>query len=256
MLKDWQRGILGFFIVFGIVFVGSFLFPAAYPICNDECIQYHLGPFIFFRSVALADQHNGLIAAVAGVFVAIFTWTLYRTSGRQADLTDETLGLATSEFNATHRPRIKIRNLWLQGAITPEKPILVDIVAVNVGDAKAVIHSFGCDFNIIKPKGFLPANMTPKGRKPDTSLIWGLGETQRISGVSNDAPFPNSQWLRVVNREANLYCFGYVEYTGEGSEKIIRRTAFCRVYREAQSGEGSGRFFQLEENDPDYEYED
>jgi hypothetical protein len=62
----------------------------------------------------------------------------------------------------------------------------------------------------------------------------------------------------VVSGEKNLYCFGFVEYSGSGQKEMrkVRRVSFCRVYKRAMAGEGIGRFVKFKEPDPDYEYED
>ena len=93
------------------LFAASFFFSAEYKICSQneythtkECTSYHYGPYVFAWLVTVTDSHNGLITAIATVFVAIFTWTLWSVTGRA-------VSLAREEFISTHRPKIVLREV-------------------------------------------------------------------------------------------------------------------------------------------------
>src|ERR1035437_2492599 len=101
MLMRWQKIALVVLAIVIASFAASFLFPAEYQICSPneythqkECTQHHLGPFISLWVVAVLDAHNGLVTAVATIFVAGFTWTLWLTSRNQGIIAQQSIKLA------------------------------------------------------------------------------------------------------------------------------------------------------------------
>jgi hypothetical protein len=55
-------------------------------------------------------EYRDAVSAVATVFIALFTFTLWRSTKRLWESTDKTVGLAQQEFNAAHRPWLAIAN--------------------------------------------------------------------------------------------------------------------------------------------------
>lgn len=113
MLNRWQIAAIVTVGIVALLYALSLFFPADLQLCTPneythakECAPHHLGPFIILWVIAIADSHNGLVTALATVFVAGFTWTLWRTGRRQGDLAQKSIDLARDEFNATHRPRL------------------------------------------------------------------------------------------------------------------------------------------------------
>ena len=125
------------------LFAASFLFSAEYKICSPneythtkECTPYHYGPYVFAWLVSVADNHNGLITAIATVFVAIFTWTLWSVTGRA-------VSLAREEFISTHRPKIVLREVdFVDGRII--------YILVNIGGTEATVKE-----SLIRDEGHL-----------------------------------------------------------------------------------------------------
>ena len=218
-----------------------------------------------------------LLVYFTAALVAVGVLT-YATFNKQANIMDGTLRqmtkdataratefvdqiqLARDEFNATHRPKIRVRNLWLTNPIEMNKPLSAKIVLANVGDSIAFLDTFGFDFNVISLDGVLPGNLNAF-----PSVVWGpsahvgLGETAEFP-LESRSDFHPTHYRSVVDlREKRLYCFGFVEYfdTSSPETRKRRRTAFCRVLKFPGSPiEGNGRFFRLENPDEDYEYED
>src|SRR6267154_4374112 len=62
---------------------------------------------------AFVDANREAITAAATVAIAAFTLVLWLATSRQARLTAQTIALARDEFNATHRPRIRVRHVTL-----------------------------------------------------------------------------------------------------------------------------------------------
>ena len=78
------------------------------------------------------EKYNGAITAIATIVVAAFTIVLARVTGRQARLTAETIKLAREEFASSHRPRIILRDVCIDG-------MDVLYMLVNTGGTKATI---------------------------------------------------------------------------------------------------------------------
>lgn len=203
------------------------------------------------------DADGIAITALATIAIAWFTFSLKDVTKEQAIITSAALKLAQDEFNATHRPKIRIRHIWVRD-IQPGKQLSVDIVYANIGDAKAIIKSFGLDFNFIKPGGRLPGGMSTEQPNPSEYAECGLGETVRRDAVKSRGNLDLPRYTQLMQETLDLYCFGIVEYSDAGpdSTKKIKRTAFCRKFKKALEGEGVGRFVRFENPDPDYEYED
>ena len=97
---------------------------------------------------AFIDENNNTITALATVVIAAFTGTLWYATTAQGRLTRSSIDLARDEFNATHRPEIRLKHLWIAsadgqhffGRIESGRPITIRIDIVNVGDTYAFIQ--------------------------------------------------------------------------------------------------------------------
>src|SRR6185437_15221 len=99
----------------------------------------------FWRAIDLLQTYNGAVSAFATVWIAIFTIVLAKVGARQAKLTRHAIDLANKEFISTHRPRIILRDVHLEGHT-------VFYILANVGDTKATIV-----------EGWILAEFVPKG---------------------------------------------------------------------------------------------
>jgi hypothetical protein len=208
--------------------------PAAESERPEEAIaRYNLGLMIFTGVLAIATIGLGAISI-------------------------SQLRLARAEFAATHRPRIRIKHVWLV-ALGSDKPVTVEIVYANVGDAKAVVSRIGMDFNVINPDTPLPGNMTAPERPYVKYPECGLGVTVGTGNVTSLGSLDEWRVAAIRDGKKLLCCFGFIEYSDVGPKETrkIRRTAFCRIYKpSANPIDGMGRFVRPDKPDPDYEYED
>jgi hypothetical protein len=166
-----------------------------------------------------------------------------------------TVDLARQEFNATHRPRIRIKHVWLKEQLAVGKEAVVDILYTNVGDAKAIVDNFGVGFTIGPAGQPIPGRLALDKISMPSEV--GLGITIDLQGVRTGPSFDTGT-INSINLGATwLYCFGFVEYYDGGPKETqrVKRTAFCRRYKPGLGG-APGRFWPLEEPDTDYEYED
>jgi hypothetical protein len=233
-----------------------------------------------FETQRIADYTNRLALFTVFLFCAavaqagLFVWQLLLirasltdakiaadAAKEAADAAKAQIKLARDDFNATHRPKIRIKNVWLAQQLLPDTPVIVDILLVNVGNVPAVIANVGLDFNVINPElGMLPGNLEPPRVPTDAiGMICGLGITIRINGIGSRAPFDEARIDAIQQGRRTLCCFGAVEYFDTGPEETrrIRRTSFYRVFKPfPQAIDGMGRFVVPDKSDPDYEYED
>jgi hypothetical protein len=204
----------------------------------DECKSFWekvtSDPIAAFTSV--------LAFSTVGLWLA--TFGLYLSNQKQ-------LGLARDEFTSTHRPKIRIKHVWiLTEALTYEDPIRVRIVCVNRGRTRARISEWGVAFFLVKQGRKLPID------PPFNRYIADLIPLQSgISAPMVEVSYDLSEWDEIGLRRygTKLYCCGYVHYLDDMDR--LRTTAFCRVYEPAEAPlVAIGRFVRVK--DPDYEYED
>jgi hypothetical protein len=182
------------------------------------------------------------VLAVSTVGLWLATISLYRAGEKQ-------FRLARAEFLATHRPKIRIKNVWLRNEFWYDQSINVRVVCVNHGTTDAQLIDYGVDFlPVIRGKPLPPDHQFAFRRLISTVL------KPNISGPFPDIVQPIDQDIEIAVRNGtfDFYCIGYLHYM-DGS-KNVRTTAFCRQLFLSQPLRGGGHFVKVE--NPDYEYED
>jgi hypothetical protein len=164
--------------------------------------------------------------------------------------------LARNEFNSTHRPKIRLKHLWLGSDIFLEnEPITVNLMCVNTGTAIGTLGQVGIRCHVVGNERSLPADpsiaatLRLSGAPP-------LGVNWAISNLNTARVLTAQERMDIQRGTAKLYCVGWISYghTAQG----IRITGFCRKL-EAPEGKAAlttanGRFRVCEH--PDYEYQD
>jgi hypothetical protein len=156
-----------------------------------------------------------------------------------------TVSLARDEFNATHRPRIRVRRVVLE-----EDPkthdARVGYMIANVGESPAHITG-GMARIVYRERVFGPPNLKiiegvnihQETLRPGEQHSYSIDNDEIMQAFQFERPFP------FENHTSTLYCYGFIRYTDNLG--AIRETAFCRLFeRERFIGIGN----------PDYEYED
>lgn len=209
----------------------------------------------------IAGLTLGLFIATAGLW--LFTYKLWKTTARAVTDSAEGLELANKTFLATHRPRIRVRNINVRqvgnNVVDVDGRIRLPSVGAtlsgqfyiaNIGDDDATIldaHILfvararpipmerpyeGQDGNLSVPSALIP---------PGGSFPILFSHPLNVQEITTDT-FIN-------DRDIPIYAMGWVEY--KDTAKRTRRTAFCRRYYER---DGSARFIAID--DPDYEHEE
>ena len=187
------------------------------------------------------------LVIVTAILAAIAIW-----QGLQLK---STVWAMRDDYVSTHRPKIRIKHVYITSEVWGNKPIEIKLVIVNIGITPALILKMNLETTILPEGNRLPPRETYSERdktisldKLDSGMTVALPNITRRDLSMEDHP-------RLLNRSWRLYCYGFVEYTD--TEGRIRKTAFCRIW-EPPSGVGSagapGRFVKYD--DPDYEYQD
>jgi hypothetical protein len=192
-----------------------------------------------------ADHSHGLVTALGTLAIAIFTWTLWRST-RNLFLAGE------RQFLSSNRPKIRTKHVVLSSTIFEEKPITADITWINDGTSDAIIFEFGIKFYILEKGHLLPpvSKHDPARTKMRKVLEPGVSTT---FDNQTDGTLVSGRGYQIGRGDLNLYCTGHVHYV-DGLGRI-RTTAFCRVLEFAPntpSWVDTGRFRVFD--DPDYEY--
>jgi hypothetical protein len=190
--------------------------------------------------------------------VAIFTFVLAAIAAWQGIQLKRTVDLAREEFISTHRPRIRVRRIVLDGAhgtlgagwLSHGDEFEISITLVNIGDIACTIIDghYEIRFSRIDDSsvGFSGSKI-PFMEEPIT-LNLGQGHVIKFNRTASLA-YPG-EGVRIIDqfeRERwRMLIVGEVIY--EDSLKRNRSTGFMRECS------GKSQFHRID--DPDYEYED
>jgi hypothetical protein len=225
--------------------------------------QQHFGQR--FWDFTLTDA---LLAAFTFVLalVGIKQWGALKDSvavaDKAANAAKGSVELAREEFLSTHRPKIRIKHVFLTNDLRAGEIPEIEVVVVNFGSTDARIAE--CKFGVIvvPEGGNLPPNppfeyaagfVPRKGKVLVPSGITVVFERREIGSKISD-----STETAILNGRSKLYCFGHVQYTDTSSSERIKNTAFCRALSvdPNQIGPLNERARFVEVNDPDYNYQD
>jgi hypothetical protein len=207
----------------------------------------------------------GMLTLAATIAIALFnrslsdsTKKLWEETRNMASFANEQIGLARAEFDATHRPRIRIKHVWLQSQILGDMPLVFRLIIVNVGDAPAKITDvrYGCA--LIPTDNALPQEPDFRITLPYTlNKNIGLGDTWEFSALNLDRVITHADSSSLREGLLKLHIFGHVQYTDGTTSGGLKNTAFCRVLNFQKARQTPSDQGRLEKHtDPDYEYED
>ena len=179
-----------------------------------------------------------------------------RLTGYQADILTKQKEIARIEFIATHRPRLRVRNVVVKPvSVTGFKPTVFhpgqfvsgQCYIANSGGSAAHITEAHCDV-------FITSNPLPMERPYEGQD--GNSAIKLTIEAGTSVPLPFQSTSQISSRESEdilsggnyrIYVMGWVEYSDDMN--IMRRTAFCRKYDFIRR-----RFYPVD--DPDYEHEE
>jgi len=179
------------------------------------------------------EQNDAAITAIATVFIAAFTITLWRATSAQGRLTLKAIELGNKEFIATHRPKIVARNFGILGdeEIPGGKQIQFFFVAHNIGETRASVIEVRSGTLILKKDEKIPSNVSFPFREKFNFRLES-GEREIFSG--NGGGTPNStESMGIFAGELVLLCLGVIVYTDDNGTQ--RETGFCRRFRSREN---------------------
>jgi len=196
------------------------------------------------------------VEAAATQVIAIYTEKLALLTGVLALVGIVTSGLALwqillarAEFNATHRPKLRVRLVKL-GMPEGGKPLTCFLTIVNVGDSDAKAIRVGFHLAI--------DGVAPQISMIEVSSKLASGEGKIISySTAITCPQPWAEWVPDIGdteppwEDKNIRIFGTVGYAD--ARKIRRQTGF---YRFITDDPNRFRLPTDKDVERDYEYED
>jgi hypothetical protein len=207
------------------------------------------------------SQHHGFWEKTDCDPVAYFTLWLVGFTGVLAVstiglwiVTWRSVQLARDEFYSTHRPKIRIKHLWLENDIWHDEPIAATLTLVNVGTVEATLRQVGIRYEVVGKDRPLPPIPTIEPFYYSEAKI-ACGLNYPLPKIENGPTLTKEEAFDILQERSQLYCIGYVSYQDNAGRTRI--TGFCRVLtfpKDFIAHLDSGRFRVFD--DPDYEYED
>lgn len=208
-------------------------------------------------SLYLVDRHNGSFALLSTIAVAFFTGTLWTATRQQVILTRESIELARKEFNASNRPKLRVRNVVmrppnirdpLSQPFDPLNLIHGQFYISNTGNAAARIVEGHAEI-WTHDGDRLPMDRPYEGKPGNiqSQILVEAGSSAPMT-MANDSFLPDQEMsVRIKTGVQRIYVMGWLEYLD--ASLVRRRMAFCRKYDASLS-----RFVPVD--NPDYEHEE
>jgi hypothetical protein len=199
----------------------------------------------YWDAIAPSTWNGWALAALAFIAALIALRTL-RKLAEQVATEKSSVDLMRTEYNATHRPRIRVRSVDLElgGADLSNNQAVsqtrVGFIVVNYGESEAIFVN--AQYSVILGN---PLPMTPNYQSEFKSKLKGRllpGESARVVVTGEQYPL-----LMVLRNDRSLHVVGYVDY--KGTTGVTYRTAFGRRFI------ADDKHFEKLSNS-DYEYEE
>jgi hypothetical protein len=178
-----------------------------------------------------------------------------------AEAARDSVNAQREDFAATHRPKIRIKHLWITSDISQSTPITVKVVCVNIGTSDALLGAIGIRCHVVGNEYLLPADPGIAHTIPLNGILT-CGRNLTIPGIgpadnlNTGYTLAAHEWADIQRRHAKLYCVGWISCLDAAGR--MRLTGFCRVLEppdgHAVVTPGNGRFRVCQH--PDYEYQD
>jgi hypothetical protein len=171
----------------------------------------------------LADVKPESWTALATVAIAAFTLTLWLSSEkmwrvtristaaarRSLGIARRQIELARQEFLSTHRPKIRIKSVSLMNQeVHYDEPIIIRVNCVNHGATDATLVTYGISVIVVRRGVALPPDWQIPNIPVNSPVPNGI--TLRLADFTHY--ITESEEIGIRNREADLYCLGYLHY--------------------------------------------
>jgi hypothetical protein len=201
-------------------------------------------------------EYRDFATAVATVFIAIFTFTLWQSTKRMMKATQTAVDLARQEFLSTHRPRIILREAFTT-ELKEGEDVKIRLHFANIGETTGTI--FRSEVSAV----VVPSERVMIHPTLDLNFDDAFGRITLRAGEARTIDFPSGPpiWradmfrLKSVltmpvttRRDYTIHISGQFLYSDELG--INRRTAFRRELHPER------RRFYLIPDEPDLDYQD
>jgi hypothetical protein len=185
---------------------------------------------------------------------------LWLANRKTAKIAQDQIRLGRDEFTASHRPRMRLKHIWLATpdgqrsyrGLQSQAPVTVRLDIVNNGDAVGFVRIINFVTRVLPQGQRLPQR--PIYNEPDVPQLQIPDAEVRIGRTltlpASDGRILSANDIFGVNQGSHrLYFVGTIEYWWGDDRGNLRQTAFCRFLT------GTSGRFQVDK-DPDYDYED
>lgn len=224
------------FLVFELVPLYRDICSVPYQSAHEECSRYHLAKWTVLTIIIFLDTHNGLVTAIATIFVAGFTWTLWRSG----DAAARTAGMSAEHFRLSERAYFQLSHRSGIRFFPEEGKIRVAMQVKNCGKTPGTVtyQLLGPivvrarDGKLVSPPDY---SALKDARTPETFLIpdglykWDIGFEFKDEGIVE----------AIEAGEFTLFLIGYVDYKDQFGGR--HRSGYARIYvpRDPNSPQGN-----------------
>lgn len=185
------------------------------------------------------------------IILALFTWRLIVVGRDQHRAAMGGITLARAEFNATHRPRIILREAII-GSVLEGEPIHPVLTLANVGETPGTIVRSHVRVEVVSEdveRLFLHISVEQHSDLGEVRLA--PGEHRILNYPRDDAPaWHKDSFSKASGPLRTIHLTGQILYVDELG--VPRRTAFRRVLKPERQ-----RFYRLPDDyEPDLDYAD
>jgi hypothetical protein len=201
------------------------------------------------------------LSFIAAVQAGLFVWQLrymrdgVRDAEAAANAAKDSVNAQRDEFAATHRPRVRVKHVYLASDIWQKNRIVINLWCVNTGTTDAKLEEIGIRYHVVREGAMLPADPHIPAAFRTSEVFLQCGINQRIENIDIGRVLSDEENSSIQQEQSKLFCVGYVSYRDAAGR--LRITGFCRVLvfphnTTARADNSRFRIFK----DPDYEYED
>jgi hypothetical protein len=250
--------IVGFLLGFAsllIIFLLSSDFAAHYEVCETtkegarECANYSVIHFVVHKIRTALDSYNGLITAIATIFIAWFTLSLRQSTDKLWDAGERQLKLladtsaiqsrdmqdsiavakrsaevAENSIVQLQRALIVLTNFNIDTLVRGQSIIGYQISAMFENTGNTIAKRYTGNANIVMWDGDLPPAFPFADRQ-------SVGVANGFVGPRVKVPFPISiaiqDVLDILKKKRRGFMYGWVEYEDVFEIGRKRRTEFC-----------------------------
>lgn len=225
-----------FFALFGafcVILIAALFSGATGKICNEsqsgqeQCAAYNLALFILIRIREFLHSVENIITALATIAIAVFTWTLYKSSEKMWGVTKIAAEAAQLSAAVAERTLTDLERPWLfldaqtvrrLNSPGPAVPIPNDWVIKlhwkNVGRTPALIDA--CEFEI-----------APRSTLPEWPIYTGKALLTCPATVATSEEFETNEVGPALRSNEELVVFGRMIYRDLGNRRHETGFAIC-----------------------------